>query len=244
MAEMNNITKLCNVCKQEKELLNFNKKKSGKYGVEARCRDCLKIYNKNYYIKNKDLILLNVKMWGDCNKEKTRLYSRTWVNRNKDKSLKSNEQWRLSNPEKMNKCREIWRNNNEDKVLFYDKNYRDNRKKNELYVFIDRTRKLISGSFKRQGYKKFSKTHEILGCTFEEFKEHIEKQFVDGMSWDNRSKWHIDHIYPISLAKSEEEVIKLNHYTNLQPLWAKDNIRKSNKLNYGKDNNTGGNNGN
>ncbi len=50
------------------------------------------------------------------------------------------------------------------------------------------------------------------------------------MSWDNRHKWHIDHIYPISLAKTKEETIKLNSYKNLQPLWAKDNLSKGNKL--------------
>jgi hypothetical protein len=50
------------------------------------------------------------------------------------------------------------------------------------------------------------------------------------MSWENRSEWHIDHIVPLSSAKSEAEIIFLNHYSNLQPLWAKDNIQKSNKM--------------
>jgi hypothetical protein len=52
---------------------------------------------------------------------------------------------------------------------------------------------------------------------------------VEEMSWENQGEWHLDHIMPISLAKTEEEVIKLNHYTNFQPLWAEDNVRKSNK---------------
>jgi hypothetical protein len=95
---------------------------------------------------------------------------------------------------------------------------------------IDSFRTLISGSFYRKGYTKKSRTYQILGCTFEEFKLHIEKQFTIGMNWENKGKWHLDHIYPISLAKDEEELIRLNHYTNFQPMWAIDNIKKSNKI--------------
>ena len=91
-------------------------------------------------------------------------------------------------------------------------------------------RNLVRLSFKNLGYNKKSKTFQILGCTSMEFYKHIESQFVDGMNWNNRKLWHIDHIIPVSLAKTEEELIKLNHYTNLRPFWAIDNIRKSNKL--------------
>ena len=89
---------------------------------------------------------------------------------------------------------------------------------------------LIRNSIKNNSFKKSSKTAEILGCSYEEFKQHIENQFQEGMSWDNRSLWHLDHIYPVSLAKSEEHLIQLNNYTNFQPLWAEDNLRKGNKI--------------
>lgn len=72
----------------------------------------------------------------------------------------------------------------------------------------------------------------MLGCDFKTAHKHIEKQFTEGMSWDNRSEWHIDHIIPLASAKTEEELAKLCHYTNLQPLWAEDNLRKGDKLNY------------
>ena len=80
---------------------------------------------------------------------------------------------------------------------------------------------------------KNNRTFDLVGCTPKELKKHIEKQFLPGMSWENYNfeTWHIDHIKPISLAKTMDDIIrlKLMHYTNLQPLWAKDNMKKSNK---------------
>ena len=77
---------------------------------------------------------------------------------------------------------------------------------------------------------KKNKTFDIVGCSPESLKEHLEKQFTNGMTWDNRSEWHIDHIIPLSSAKTEEELYKLCHYSNLQPLWAGDNLSKGNKV--------------
>ena len=95
----------------------------------------------------------------------------------------------------------------------------------------------ISQSFKKNGFTKKSRTHEILGCTFEDFKTHLESKFESWMSWDNYGKyngelnygWDIDHIIPLITAVIEEDVVKLNHYTNLQPLCSKTNrdIKKS-----------------
>ena len=69
-----------------------------------------------------------------------------------------------------------------------------------------------------------------MGCSPLQLKEHLEKQFTNGMCWENRSKWHIDHIIPLSSAKTEDELYNLCHYTNLQPLWAVDNLKKSNRI--------------
>ena len=111
------------------------------------------------------------------------------------------------------------------------KKYLSNRKKTDsLFKLICNIRTLISISIKKQGFEKKSKTFKYLGCSFEEFKEHLEKQFTEGMTWENAGEWHLDHKIPISSAKTEEEIFKLNHYTNFQPLWAEDNIRKGNKI--------------
>lgn len=89
-------------------------------------------------------------------------------------------------------------------------------------------RKLIYLTFK--GHVKKSRTEEIIGIDFKSFKDFIEKKFQEGMNWENYGKWHLDHIIPISSANSEQQIYELNHYTNFQPLWAEDNLKKSNKI--------------
>jgi hypothetical protein len=91
-------------------------------------------------------------------------------------------------------------------------------------------RSRLRSFLKTRNITKKNKTFDIVGCSPEFLKEHLESQFVEGMAWDNRKEWHIDHIIPLSSAKTEEDIYKLCHYTNLQPLWAEDNIKKSNKI--------------
>jgi putative sterol carrier protein len=108
--------------------------------------------------------------------------------------------------------------------------HRSERKKHDLlYREKERIRCLIKQSLVAKGYSKNSSTFEILGCSYEQWINHIEKQFLKGMTWENRNDWHIDHIVPIASAKSVEDLIKLNHFTNMRPIWAKDNLAKSAK---------------
>ena len=88
----------------------------------------------------------------------------------------------------------------------------------------------INNALRRVGCTKDRRTEEILGCTPEAFRRHIERQFQPDMSWALRSEWHIDHIIPMAQAKDEAEAVRLNHYTNLRPLWAKDNLRKGARI--------------
>jgi hypothetical protein len=111
--------------------------------------------------------------------------------------------------------------------------YQMNRRKNDpLFALIGRVRAGIRQSIRKNGYKKNTKTEKILGCTWEEFKSHIEKQFLKGMNWDNISDWHIDHIIPLSSAKTEQDIILLNNFTNLRPLFAIDNLQKGDKIEF------------
>jgi hypothetical protein len=90
----------------------------------------------------------------------------------------------------------------------------------------------MSNAFRSVASQKNAKTEAVLGCTFQEFMVHIERQFHDGMSWGRRSEIHFDHIVPLATARTEEDVIRLSHFTNLRPMWARDNIAKADKQIY------------
>lgn len=106
------------------------------------------------------------------------------------------------------------------------------RKATPLGNLMSRLRCRTAAAFRRHGFKKDSKTAALLGCEWDFLKAHIEKQFTEGMSWENRHLWHIDHILPLSSAEDEGAMTKLCHYTNLQPLWWRDNLSKKDKTNY------------
>jgi hypothetical protein len=107
---------------------------------------------------------------------------------------------------------------------------RNKRQSDSLFRLRSNIGSLIATSLVNAGFKKTSKTADILGCTFKEFTCHIESQFTEGMTWSNRHLWQLDHIVPISRAQTIDQVLLLNHYTNFRPLWAKDNQVKAGKL--------------
>lgn len=116
----------------------------------------------------------------------------------------------------------------------YQKKYMS-KKRNEdpIFKFKTNTRSLLYNAFRRScngTYKKSKRTEEMLGCNMNEFIVYISSKFEKGMSFENYGKWHLDHIYPISKCKTIEDILKYNHHTNLQPLWAKDNILKGDKI--------------
>lgn len=174
------------------------------------CKTCKKVKDKKSYEKRVEKILYSKKIYYSLNKEK----------------IKENV--------RKNRCREkdaIYRKNNPEKMkLKYKKAYLKI-KQNKLAMIKERIRCCIKSAINR-GYKKTSRTSEILGCSYEFLIKYLEDTFYKNYP-GKELKWelvHIDHIFPISLAKNEDELIKLNHHTNLQLLSATDNIRKSNKV--------------
>ena len=99
-----------------------------------------------------------------------------------------------------------------------------------LFALQQRVRGRLHGALTRRRIAKNSRTSEVLGCTWEELATHLEGRFKPGMTWENRSLWHVDHIIPLASAETEDALLRLCHYTNLQPLWAEDNLKKSDKI--------------
>ena len=155
---------------------------------------------------------------GRCKSCKCELTS-IWQKSNKEKKIIYNHEYNKNNKIEIKKRKRDYRQNNKEYI-------KESINKNPLMRFKRNLRSNIRMSIKGKGYTKKSKTFDILGVDFETFKKHIERQFKKGMGWSNHGEWHLDHIIPIALAETEKEAIKLNHYTNFQPLWAKENLEK------------------
>jgi len=218
--------KTCSKCKKEKDLKSFGNRKSnkGKIIKNSICRDCLRIKAQNYRKKNKEELSL-------YNKERYLKKKESILENNENwRKTKKYESWREKNNEKIKQYRKQYYLKNKEKILKQNKhNHYKKLKEDITYRLKHNIRVNISKSFKRKGYNKNSKTQDILGCTFQEFRNHLESQFKNWMNWENYGLyngnfnfgWDVDHIVSIKNANSKEDVINLNHFTNLQPLCSK-----------------------
>lgn len=223
-----NNMKKCSTCKIKKELTEFNKRKASKDGLRSQCKSC----EKAYYEANKDKIKVREKDYRESNKDKKKVYFKAYREANKDKINDYQKEWYEANREKRKTQAKAWYEANKDKKRARERDYkRERRKTDSLFKMKNNLRSRTWIAFKNKGYSKTSKTQEMLGVDWEVCKAHIERQFTKGMNWDNQGEWHIDHKIPLASANTEKELKKLCHYSNLQPLWAEDNISKSDKIN-------------
>lgn len=175
------------------------------YNGASRCKKCDRARRKELYTPEKGHSYY--KKISEEQKEKRRLYARNKRNENVELAKEKVRNWRKNNP-----------------------NYKKNRWKNDLTYKI---KEILRGRLYKaiKGYSKEKSAMLLIGCSIDELKLYIEQQFKKNMSWDNYGEWHIDHIKPCSLFdfNNLEEQQKCFHYTNLQPLWALENLTKSNK---------------
>ncbi len=157
-----------------------------------------------------------------------REYKRGYKSKNREKVNEYAREYYSENYEKIQENRE----NNKDNICLTKQKYYVRKSNDPLFKLSCSIRSLLTTSIKRMGYTKNNKTEIILGISFNEFKLYIEKQFIEGMSWDNHGEWHLDHKIPLSWAKTKEEVYDLNKYTNFQPLWQFDNLSKGNRYSH------------
>jgi hypothetical protein len=154
---------------------------------------------------------------------------------NKDKISKYYSEWKENKKEYLKEYQKKWRDENRDKVRSTKRDYERTRKANDpLYKLISNFRTAIYQVLKENNVDKNGHYFEILKYSPDELISHLENQFKDGMTWDNYGEWHVDHIKAISLHNikeiGDEEFMKCWSLDNLQPMWGKENIRKSNKI--------------
>jgi hypothetical protein len=150
---------------------------------------------------------------------------------NKDHIKNYKDNYRKENSIDLAKKQREYASNNREYATEYQRKWMNNKRKNDIVFNLKcRLRYLIRYFLEKNNCVKNLRTSAILGCSCEFFKCHIESQFTEGMSWERISEIHIDHIIPMASAITEEDVLRLNHYTNLQPLWAADNLKKGSMM--------------
>jgi hypothetical protein len=238
--------KTCKKCLVEKKIEEFGSNKNNKDGKSIYCYGCELVRAKDYREKNREKVNKSSKKWRENNPEKYKDTIKKYIDKNpqmsskeRTKKYRENEEYRLNlSKKRRKKYQENIEVEREKRKKYYHENKDKEREKNDAW----RKNKLKNDGFFRmkkrlrdrirdymKGNHVGKKTKDIVGLEYEEFKTYISDKFTDGMNWDNYGKWHLDHIIPLYEAKTEEEILKLNHYTNLQPLWAEDNLKKNRK---------------
>jgi len=235
--------KECPKCNEVKSFDEFYKDKRNEDGVRVYCKDCTKQntrkrYHKdkekhkqkvlNYYHKNKKEISEKKKKYYRENKELFRERRKKNYARSRDNELKQMKEWKANNREKIKEYNKEYKSTKEFRE-YRNEYQRDQYANNELY----KLRKTIStfcwrvtDAVKQQ---KELQSLEYLGCSLDEFKLHIESLWLEGMTWENHGVdgWHIDHKIPLDwFVKNSDDPWEANYFTNLQPLWAADNLSK------------------
>lgn len=239
-------TKVCSMCKNEKTLTSeyFYKRKQSKDGFEAFCKECRKLRGKDHYQKNKEQIQSKHREYSRQNKEAATERSKRWRTENREKYDEYQQKYRQENKEFAYDSIKKWKNENKEHISTQSKEYyqrtKDHvRKRNLKRRHNDHIYRLSQNSRNRlycvlKGYLKSDKTFNLIGCSKEELKLHLESQFKEGMTWENYGVygWHVDHITPCASfdLTDPEQQKQCFHYTNLQPLWAKENLSKGSKI--------------
>lgn len=242
--------KICRVCGEEKPLDEFRiRGDSGRRRTE--CKSCLSKYLKKYRSENKQRISELNKKYAEAHREELSEYRFNWQRNNREKcrayNKKSNQNMTEERRDKARARSKRYREVRKDDVEYIEKRrvwnresakrrrkkitaYEENRKKiDSVFKLKKQIRNEIRMSFNRRGFRKSARTEEIVGCTLQELYDHLCKTYLIryGEEYNGNRVVHIDHIMPLANAHTEDEVIKLCRWDNLQLLTAEDNLIKN-----------------
>jgi hypothetical protein len=217
------VKKACRTCKQEKVFSDFYKRSKNPDSLDTQCKICSNAYHAEYRLNHSEKIKIygirtrtkykeKYKLYREKNAIKTKIYKKIYDEKNA-----------LALKEK----RKIYNNKHKQRRAMLDKNkYWNNLNFRITQNLRTRIRRAIKGQIKT------GTSFKLLGCELPFLKLYLQNMFKNGMTWDNYGEWQIDHIRPcasFNLVKQEEQE-KCFHYTNLQPLWALENLKKNNKI--------------
>lgn len=222
--------KKCITCNQVKEINAFEKERNA-------CRVCR---NKQRQLRprQKYEVVKQDKCCGQCNITKPYTEFNVDLNRidglhpycKQCRSGRNSKRYQKNVDKIKQKTLQYYQENKVTMLKKRNERAKVRRKTDPMYLMKRRIRNRTYLALRSKGWNKNNKFVQYIGCSQEELKLHIEKQFVTGMSWENANEWHVDHIIPLDSADTIEDLYRLSYYTNLQPMWATDNIKKGAKI--------------
>lgn len=216
--------KRCSKCRKNKSKNEFYKNKTTKDKLQKQCKEC----QRKYYQNNPEQYKKSAKKWRKNNPK----YQKEWRKNNPDKIKKHNKKYYQNNKEKILIKQKEWVKNNPKKI----KELQRKAKRKYLSTPKNRLNHRISAAIWKSLKQNKEGNHweNLVSYILKELVSHLENQFKPGMSWLNMGKWHIDHIKPISSfnfnSYEDEEFKKCWALSNLQPLWAKENMLKGKNI--------------
>jgi hypothetical protein len=242
-----------NAARKQKRLENYEAWRADYERYRSENLESIKEKGRKWREQNAEKLKKRKRDYHEKNREQCLAKSRAYREANPEKVAQRKRKCYLAKRDEVLEKHKIYRQNNRDACLARTKAYRDNldpeiRKKrardytrkrrhaDPLYALKSLCRCRIGHALRGGGWTKAGNSKKLLGCTYEELRQHLESHFLPGMTWENRGLkgWHVDHIQPLALAETEEDVIRLLHFSNLQPIWEKDNLKKASKLPCGK----------
>ena len=223
--------KRCSRCKIEKPFEEFHKRSISSDGYYHMCRTC----KSQYYKENREKELKNRHIRYLEKKEETLKQNKQWKEENKEYYHKQQKEYRQSNKEKINIKSKKWIKNNRERINQTARKLDRKKKKTNTQYRLKKRLRVRLYSVLKSGCKVGSAVRD-LGCSVEDLKIWLEQQFLPGMTWENygngEGKWNIDHILPLSKfdLTDRKQLLKVCNWFNLRPMWAMENIKKSNKI--------------
>ena len=221
--------KVCCTCKASKPLSNFSRDKSTKDGLNPRCKICKNAQDKAYREANKDKKHAADKAYYDANSHKIRERARTWYLENTERARASRRNWHVANLEAVKEMHKKWSEKNKEKMRQYMNDYIKNKYKTNLNY---RIKSMLNGRI-RHCIRKNKSTLDILACDLQTFKEWLQSQFDEKMTWENMGAyWVLDHVTPCASFDFEnpEQVEKCFLWENIRPMEARANMAKGDKI--------------
>lgn len=239
----------CKLCQNKRKAKfysdNIDKERKKHLEYYRNNKKEISVHRKEYYSDNKDKISKSHKEYYENNRKTIREKAKNKRRENIEESRRKEREYQRNNKDKVAKWHKNYRESHKEQLREYDKKYRELNKdkinksrlerlhNDQNFKLKEQTRNMLRYVLRSKGHRKESRTKDIVGCDLDFLCEYLfdtwEKRY--GKKW-NGEPFHIDHIVPISTAKTEEDIIELCHYTNLQLLTPEDNMEKSDKLDW------------